>query len=550
MLKFIKDKNISWRDLILAAALKENAVIREIHKDENGNYLEVNIAKAKYHSLKPDEMKMKNDEFFFGKKACQYTKKEEELAKRNDKTVTSVNKHTPLGKNYGRYTLSIRIPVLDENKKKCVTILALELNRYKEDMQREELRHKILEIIHKSYNLNEILQSILDLCFEEIDDITLGGAFTTCGEYIDIKAKIFNPLKEDQLSITDKLFELKKVLETNNKIRKVLYKKNIPILLNLKSSEKYGLETCFNKIKISSIAFMPLKLSGKVDNVFILASDNPNNKLIVSLLHIIFENLYELMEAEGRNREVKQNLVQVEVAEKLAAALINEFNNLLSPVVGYITLMDSKKKYSTENKALIKKEYLKELKSSQERIIYMMTILRIFSRANRNEEFIDSNIFLNGFINSPLFKKNANVNFNISPNLPTIRIDRRFFEFIIKSLITNAMEAVAKKGSGKVEVSLNEEILTKSISEGWTKITEGKYLVLTVSDNGTGMNEEEIKKIFEPVNYGKPKGVGYGFSMYLIKRIMEECQNGFISIRSIKEKETNVKCYFSLNKKI
>jgi len=121
---------------------------------------------------------------------------------------------------------------------------------------------------------------------------------------------------------------------------------------------------------------------------------------------------------------------------------------------------------------------------------------------------------------------------NIPPKLPLIKSDPRIVEQVLVNLLVNAAQAVDKKDSWVR--------LKVAVGSSWSD-----QLMIEVSDNGSGMNEETIKKIFDPFFTTKSSGKGTGLGLSISHNLIEQI-GGRIEVESEPDKGSTFK--FRLNK--
>ena len=117
---------------------------------------------------------------------------------------------------------------------------------------------------------------------------------------------------------------------------------------------------------------------------------------------------------------------------------------------------------------------------------------------------------------------------NIPPKLPLIKSDPKIVEQVLVNLLINATQAVDKKDSWvRLKVTVDS-----SLSD---------HLTIEVSDNGSGMNEETIKKIFDPFFTTKSPGKGTGLGLSISHNLIEKI-GGRIEVESELGKGSTFKC--------
>jgi len=109
------------------------------------------------------------------------------------------------------------------------------------------------------------------------------------------------------------------------------------------------------------------------------------------------------------------------------------------------------------------------------------------------------------------------------------------------NLLLNAMEAIA--GPGEVIIKTENRYLDKAIT-GHQTVSEGEYVVLTVSDTGKGIPVAELKSIYEPLYTNKSMGrSGTGLGLAIVWGAVHD-HNGYIDVQSREGKGTTVMLYF------
>jgi len=119
-------------------------------------------------------------------------------------------------------------------------------------------------------------------------------------------------------------------------------------------------------------------------------------------------------------------------------------------------------------------------------------------------------------LHKPLMKKSSiDLSCRTDPELVLKRIDRKMMEQVLINLIRNAVEAISEGRDGRITM------------EG--RLESQKTAIITVSDNGKGISEEDLDQVFIPFYTTKEKGSGIGLSL---SRRMIHLHGGTISVQS------------------
>jgi signal transduction histidine kinase len=110
---------------------------------------------------------------------------------------------------------------------------------------------------------------------------------------------------------------------------------------------------------------------------------------------------------------------------------------------------------------------------------------------------------------------NVTIDFDLAANLPPMILDAEKVERVIAELVENSLHFVDK---GRIAVSTRHASIADLVSAK-LPAAQGDHLAITISDEGPGVEEGRKKRIFEPYQSSRPRGMGLGLS--IVKGIVE-----------------------------
>jgi two-component system, cell cycle sensor histidine kinase and response regulator CckA len=247
----------------------------------------------------------------------------------------------------------------------------------------------------------------------------------------------------------------------------------------------------------------------------------------------------KLAEQEREKLQSQLNHAQrMESIGRLAGGVAHDFNNMLSVILGYATMMKSK--LSGTDPLM---QYLQEIEYAAVRSRDLTSQLLAFSR----KQVIDPKVAnLNNLIKNMqnaltrMIGEDVELRVISAEGLWNIKIDPMQVDQIIMNLVVNARDAMPSGGSLTIETSNAQ--LDEAYCSQHAGSRPGSFVLLTVSDNGCGMSKEVLSHVFEPFFTTKEFGKGTGLGLATVYGIVRQ-NNGFISVYSEAGQGTTFKIY-------
>ena len=256
-------------------------------------------------------------------------------------------------------------------------------------------------------------------------------------------------------------------------------------------------------------------------------------------------------QAEEEKRMLQAQLNRAEKMETigtLAGGVAHDLNNILGAIVGYPDLMldDIPKDSPLRNSVLAIKE------SGERAASVVQDLLTLARRGIAITEVENLNNIITRYLGTREFLKlkefypYVQLETNLTTDLLNILGSPVHLSKVVMNLVSNAAEAMP--GGGKITIFTENIYLDKPI-KGYDIIEEGDYVVLTVSDDGIGIPEVDLKRIFEPFYTKKVMGrSGTGLGMAVVWGTVKD-HKGYIDVDSQEGTGTTFKLYFPVTRK-
>jgi len=183
----------------------------------------------------------------------------------------------------------------------------------------------------------------------------------------------------------------------------------------------------------------------------------------------------------------------------------------------------------------IRSNILKIENSAQRAAEVVQDLLTMARRGRYDMVPIDLNEVINSYLQSPDFSivksKSPNVKLNIEldKRSPRVHGSSPHLSKVIMNLIINAFDAMPH--GGQLTITSKCQEIEKLIS-GYDNIEKGRYVTLTISDTGIGINKKDYKRLFEPFYTKKEMGKsGSGLGLAIVYGVIKD-HNGYIDVQS------------------
>ena len=245
-------------------------------------------------------------------------------------------------------------------------------------------------------------------------------------------------------------------------------------------------------------------------------------------------------------KRLESRLVEAQKMEAIgtvAGGVAHDLNNILVGLVSYPELL----LMQTPQDSPLRKPLLTVQESGEKAAAIVQDLLTMARRAVVAPEVVNLNHVILEYLESPEHQKvqfyhpRVKVETDLEPNLLNMMGSPVHLSKTVMNLVSNAAEAMPDGGT--VLISTRSQYVDGP-TEGYDDLEEGEYVTLAVSDTGTGISPEDVKKIFEPFYTKKAMGrSGTGLGMAVVWWTVRD-HNGHIDVQSTEGKGTTFTLFF------
>ncbi len=251
-----------------------------------------------------------------------------------------------------------------------------------------------------------------------------------------------------------------------------------------------------------------------------------------------FGGIILMMRDINLQKKIENEMLRFEKLESLsmlAGGIAHDFNNMLTVIMGNLAQCRQKDINADELD-----NYLDESSNAILRAKELTHQLMSFSKVGTlSIKTHDIRKIIKSIASFIMHGSSINVNYKFPDNLDFVCIDETQIEQVLQNIIINAREAMS--GDNTLSISA-ENYRYEDIDK---PLQHGDYVKILIGDNGPGINEKDINRIFDPYFTTKPNGTGLGLSTaYTILKK----HGGFITVDSEEGKGTTFTIYLPVSK--
>jgi PAS domain S-box-containing protein len=248
------------------------------------------------------------------------------------------------------------------------------------------------------------------------------------------------------------------------------------------------------------------------------------------------------------SQKIKVRAKKMESLGLLAGGVAHDLNNILSGIVSYpeLLLMD------LPEDSNLRKPIQTIQESGQRAAAIVLDLLTVARGVATSKEPMNLNKLIRDYLVSPEFEKlkhfhdAVKIETNLDDNLFNIYGSQTHIRKVVMNLVSNAEEAIDIDGT--ITISTANSYVDKPF-RGYDDFNEGEYVILSVSDDGSGISEDNLERIFEPFYTKKVMGrSGTGLGLAVVWNIVQD-HKGYIDLKS-ENNRTTFNLYFPITREV
>jgi PAS domain S-box-containing protein len=264
-------------------------------------------------------------------------------------------------------------------------------------------------------------------------------------------------------------------------------------------------------------------VGGKEQSLTFLVS---TTRIIVDNSSLVLLSLQDITEHKKLEEQFRQ-AQKMEAVGTLAGGVAHDFNNILGVILGHTEMAMEQ---LDRNHPIF--PHLQEVLGAAERSVNLTRQLLAFARRQTiAPKVLDLNETVEGMIKMlrRLIGEHIELAWLPEAGVCSVKMDPSQIDQILANLCVNARDAIA--GVGKVTIETHSVTFDATFCVDHPEVIPGDYILLSVGDNGCGMDKETLEKLFEPFFTTKEIGKGTGLGLATVYGIVKQ-NNAIIKVDS------------------
>ncbi len=266
-----------------------------------------------------------------------------------------------------------------------------------------------------------------------------------------------------------------------------------------------------------------------------LRSAEPDGPLVVDVAALNISHIYELEEQLRQSQKM-------EMVGNLTGGVAHDFNNLLAVILGNLELLHEDLD-EPKSRQLVKNALDATMRGSD----LTRKMLAFARKASLEPTIVNLNDVVLNSTNwvGRTISENIELETSLLAGLWSVETDEASTASALLNLIVNARDAMPEGGKITIETA-NTRIDDEYVSQRSEDIEPGRYVMIAVSDTGTGIPQKTLSKIFDPFFTTKDPGAGTGLGLSMVLGFLKQSK-GTVRVYSEPGVGTTFKLYFPVH---
>ena len=270
------------------------------------------------------------------------------------------------------------------------------------------------------------------------------------------------------------------------------------------------------------------RCDGLLRDVLISKCALHDNRGVLTGVVSIYSDETQRKSLEAQYRQAQK----MEAVGQLAGGVAHDFNNLLTVIISYSQMLLADMGESSASRADVH-----EIKRAAERAALLTKQLLAFSRQQvLRPQILDLNLVIEDLeqMLRRLLREDIGIVLSLDPALGTVAADPGQVEQIVMNLVVNARDAMPNGGRLAIETSNVEFDSRYQLRAGEAPLEAGAYVMIAVSDNGTGMTPDVQARVFEPFFTTKRLHEGTGLGLSTVYGIVKQSGGHLCDVQRVR----------------
>lgn len=293
-----------------------------------------------------------------------------------------------------------------------------------------------------------------------------------------------------------------------------------------------------------------LRESFKVGDLVGKRKDGTEFPVDISLSHMQTENgimviadIRDISEKEQLQTQLQQ-AQKMEAMGQLTGGIAHDFNNMLSSIIGYTELSMMVMKENVDVSYGEVPEFISHVHSAGQRAKMLIAQMLAFSRTSDGGQAtaLALDILVKDVVNMlrPVLPSSIELNTQFAADITPITADPVQLHQLVTNLCINARDAM--DGKGDLQIAL-KKVSVNNVCTACHQDISGEFVELSVSDTGTGIEQNVMEKLFDPFFTTKEVGKGTGMGLAMVHGIVHDF-DGHIRVDTEIGRGTTFRIYF------